>query len=107
MDRAVIRQTILALVQQRGPERTICPSEVARALGGEDWRSWMDEVRSLGVELALAGDIVITQKGNITPPDCIKGPIRFRGTQQGCNKLLLDLGQSEIINDGPKFSQPD
>lgn len=86
MDHALIRQTILALVQQRGPEKTICPSEVARALGGEDWRDWMNEVRSQGVELVRTGDIVITQKGNIIPPDRIKGPIRFRATPQGMNK---------------------
>jgi hypothetical protein len=90
MDRDLICHTILALVRQRGPEKTICPSEVARALGGQDWRPWMDEVRSRGVELALAGDIVITQQGNILPLDHIKGPIRFRVTQQSMNKPLPD-----------------
>ncbi|MDD7587164.1 MAG: DUF3253 domain-containing protein [Corynebacterium glucuronolyticum] len=33
-----ICQTILDLLAGRGPGKTIGPSEVARACGGEDWR---------------------------------------------------------------------
>lgn len=85
MDRALIRQTILQKVRQRGLEKTICPSEVARALGGESWRSLMAEVRSVGFELVHQGQIEITQKGNVVPPHRVKGAIRFRVTPQGLN----------------------
>lgn len=83
MDRELIRQAILAKVQQRGLDQTICPSEVARALGGEDWRSLMDQVRSVGSDLAQHGDIQITQKGNVVDWSNVKGAIRFRVTPQG------------------------
>jgi len=83
LDRELIRQTILQQVRQRGLTKTICPSEVARALGGEEWRSLMDEVRSAGIELVQQGKIEITQKGNVIPSNFVKGPIRFRVTRQG------------------------
>ena len=33
---AAIEETMLRLVAERGPGKTICPSEVARALAGSD-----------------------------------------------------------------------
>jgi hypothetical protein len=83
MNRETIRKTILEKVRQRGVEKTICPSEVAKALGGEDWRSLMPEVRSVGVELVNAGKIQIMQKGNVANPTTVKGAIRFRVTESG------------------------
>jgi hypothetical protein len=41
---AMIRHRLMDLVQQRGPSKTICPSEVARQLGGETWRDLMPTV---------------------------------------------------------------
>lgn len=86
-DRTLIRQTILEKVQQRGLDKTLCPSEVARALGGEEWRSLMDEVRSVGLDLVNAGLIEVTQKGNVVDIRLVKGPIRFRITQKGLESL--------------------
>lgn len=83
MDQEIIRKAILAKVRQRGLEKTICPSEVARALGGEDWRSLMAEVRSVGIALVEEGKIQITQKGNEVNPHHVTGPIRFRVTKHG------------------------
>lgn len=73
-----VRDCLLALVQKRGPHKTICPSEVARALGGEDWRALMEQVRAVGTELVKAGKIAVTQKGQIVNPQTAKGPIRYR-----------------------------
>lgn len=73
-----IRDRILQKVQERGPEKTICPSEVARDLGGEDWRDLMPQVRSVGIELAEEGAIVVTQKGQTVNPHQAKGPVRYR-----------------------------
>ena len=45
---AAIREEILRQTAARGPERSICPSEVARALAGGDdgpWRPLMAPVR--------------------------------------------------------------
>ena len=75
-----IRQCLLNQVRQRGVSKTICPSEVARALGGEQWRDLMESVRSVGRELAAEGKIVVTQKGQVVNPEQAKGPIRYRWT---------------------------
>ena len=75
---AAIQTCLLTLVRDRGPNKTICPSEVARTLGGDDWRALMPRVRSVGVTLVNAGDIVVTQKGQVIDPQTAKGPIRYR-----------------------------
>ena len=75
---AAMRNCLLAMVQARGPQKTICPSEVARALGGTNWRGLMDQVRAVGMELVHAKKIVITQKGQVVHPQTAKGPIRYR-----------------------------
>ncbi|MGG6241156.1 DUF3253 domain-containing protein [Nodosilinea sp. AN01ver1] len=72
-----IRTTLLALVQQRRPDKTLCPSEVARALSAEQWRDLMPAVREVGIELAAQGQIVVTQKGQVVDPRTAKGPIRY------------------------------
>ncbi|MBE9098614.1 DUF3253 domain-containing protein [Vacuolonema iberomarrocanum] len=73
-----IRQCILEKTQARGAEKTICPSEVARELGGNDWRSLMDSVRQAGIALVDADKILVTQKGKVVDPHIAKGPIRYR-----------------------------
>ncbi|WOB43374.1 DUF3253 domain-containing protein [Thermoleptolyngbya oregonensis NK1-22] len=76
--RECILKCILKQVQQRGPDKSICPSEVARSLGGETWRSLMPLVREVGADLAKSGAIVVTQKGIPVDPQTAKGPIRFK-----------------------------
>lgn len=78
MNSDMIRECILKQVQQRGPDKSICPSEVARSLGGETWRSLMPLVREVGADLAKSGAIVVTQKGVPVDPHMAKGPIRFK-----------------------------
>jgi len=73
-----IRRCLLDKVTERGPEKTICLSEVARALGGDDWRGLMAAVRMQGQALAATGQIVFTQKGQVVNPATAKGPIRYR-----------------------------
>lgn len=65
------------LLEKRGPEKTICPSEVVRLLT-EDWRPLMPLVREVAAREAEAGKIVISQRGQIVPPREYKGPIRLR-----------------------------
>ncbi len=70
---------ILTRTQARGFEKTVCPSEVARALLPEDWRSLMDRVRSRARVLAIAGRIAVCQSGVcIDPERDWSGPIRLR-----------------------------
>lgn len=73
-----LRAAILDLTRQRGPQKTICPSDAARAVGGDTWRELMDQARDVARDLARAGDVVITQNGETLDPDGQwRGPIRI------------------------------
>ena len=72
-----IEATLLRLVAARGPEKSICPSEVARALAPE-WQSLMTAVRRVAVRLAGAGQIEILRKGKPVDPAQVRGVIRLR-----------------------------
>lgn len=75
-----IARVMLDLAAQRGPDRTLCPSEVARALAGEDgdWRAVMPDVHRVAVAAAVAGTIELTQGGTVLPPRRPRGPYRLR-----------------------------
>jgi Protein of unknown function (DUF3253) len=76
---ARVRATTLALAEHRSPERTICPSDVARAVGGDGWRTLMEPVRSVVKDLARRGEVEILQRGEVVDPDHgWRGPIRIR-----------------------------
>ncbi len=68
---------MLALLAQRDPGATICPSEVARALGGDTWRDLMEPARAAARHLMAAGSVEITQGGKVAGPYAT-GPIRIR-----------------------------
>jgi hypothetical protein len=70
---------ILALLEQRAKDFTICPSEAARRVFGEEhWQSEMERTRCAARRLVNQGKIVITQKGQVVDPSFAKGPIRLR-----------------------------
>ena len=74
-----LRAAILELARQRGTASSICPSDAARAVGGERWRDLMDVARDAARELARDGEVVITQGGKPVDPDADwRGPIRIR-----------------------------
>jgi hypothetical protein len=74
-----LRTTILELARERGPDKTICPSDAARSIGGDDWRDLMDDARDVARDLARHGDVEISQKGTVLDPDePWRGPIRIR-----------------------------
>ena len=77
---ADIEATILALTAQRGPAKSICPSEVARLLNLH-WQPLLGEVRRVACRLAAAGRIDILRKGQVVPPADVKGVIRLRAAQ--------------------------
>ncbi|WP_204349926.1 DUF3253 domain-containing protein, partial [Serratia marcescens] len=54
MSEAEIEETMLRLVAERGAGKTVCPSEVARALGGphpDGWGPLMKPVRRVAERL--------------------------------------------------------
>lgn len=74
-----LRDTILELARKRGPTSSICPSDAAREVGGENWRDLMEDARDAARELARAGEVVITQGDDVVDPDATwRGPIRIR-----------------------------
>lgn len=75
-----ISQTILSMATQRGADKTICPSEVARAMFPANWRNHMDDIREVAIDLQQQGKVTITQKGEPVDVNYIKGPIRIKIT---------------------------
>lgn len=68
--------TIRALLRHRAGT-TICPSDVARTLGGDEWRDDMPGVRAVARELADAGEITVQQKGETVDITTARGPVRL------------------------------
>ncbi|MCG5433155.1 DUF3253 domain-containing protein [Mycobacterium sp. MYCO198283] len=76
---ARLPDAIRALVLHRGPGSSICPSDAARAVGGDSWRELMAPAREAAADLARAGSVDITQGGEPVDPDGPwRGPIRIR-----------------------------
>lgn len=73
-----IYDAILSTANQRGPEKSTCPSEIARMLFPDDWRKHMKDVRDVAIDLHIKGEVVITQKGTPIDVNHIKGPIRIK-----------------------------
>ncbi|HYO03354.1 MAG TPA: DUF3253 domain-containing protein [Mycobacterium sp.] len=48
MSEQCLRAAILELAGDRGPTSSICPSDAARAVGGDDWRDLMDDAPRRG-----------------------------------------------------------
>jgi hypothetical protein len=73
---AAIEAAILRIVGARPRGRTVCPSEPARALGGE-WRTLMPRVRRVAARLVREQRLVATRKGEPVDPEAPGGPIRL------------------------------
>jgi len=78
-----IASEILRQATARGADKSICPSEVARALAGGDeaaWRPLMGKVRQAAIALAEAGAVEILRKGKPVQTTEVRGVIRLRRT---------------------------
>lgn len=71
-----IAAAVRTLVRKRS-ESSICPSDVARTVGGSSWRALMPEVRRITAELADRHEVVVTQKGTAVSIREAKGPVRI------------------------------
>ena len=67
----------MKLAEARGPNGSICPSDVARALASE-WRPLLPAVRRTAFRLAAAGRIDILRKGKPVQVEAARGVIRLR-----------------------------
>lgn len=73
-----LERAILELLGARAADATICPSEAARAVGGDDWPDMMEPARRAARRLVAGGVVVITQGGAVVDPSTARGPIRIR-----------------------------
>ena len=73
-----LQSVIMELVRRCGSEKTICPSEAARAFSDDNWRQQMNAVRQAASELQAQNCIRIEQGGKRVELDDVSGPIRLR-----------------------------
>jgi hypothetical protein len=73
-----LERTIDVLLDQRRDGATICPSEAARAVDPEGWRALMPAAREAAGRLAAAGDVEVTQRGEVVDVATARGPVRIR-----------------------------
>ncbi len=78
-----LESTTLRLLNERGPSKSICPSEAARAVADnpnddDAWRDLMEPARMAARRLTARGIAEITQKGKPVDPSTAKGPIRVQ-----------------------------
>ncbi|SIQ73636.1 DUF3253 domain-containing protein [Bosea sp. TND4EK4] len=76
-----LETAMLRLVTERGAGKTVCPSEAARAVGGDHpdgWGPLMQPARKVAVRLMKEGRLVITRKGRPVDPDDFRGVYRLR-----------------------------
>jgi hypothetical protein len=78
-----LAQTILSLCNAAGPQKTICPTDAAKAFAeqqGEDdlaWRHHLTQVRRHAVALAMEGRLVVYRKGKPVDPEDFRGVYRL------------------------------
>ena len=76
----LIRETIMRLATDRGADKTICPSEVARHIAGKDetkWRLLMKPIRNEAIRLTEEGRVTIKRKGRSVDPHDFRGIYRI------------------------------
>jgi hypothetical protein len=82
-----VARTVLDLVAERGPGKSICPSEAARAFAeprrkksdpSDLWRRYLPAVRQQALHLARRGRIDILHRGKRLDPNApVKGVVRL------------------------------
>jgi hypothetical protein len=81
-----LEEVILELLRARSRGKSLCPSEAARAAGGEDWNDLMEPARAAARRLAARDVVDIMQGGRVVDGSTARGPIRIRlsGRASGC-----------------------
>jgi hypothetical protein len=73
-----IDATIRTLLRSRREDASICPSDVARTVGGSSWRSLMADVRERAAALAQSGEISIWRRRQLVTEQPTSGVLRYR-----------------------------
>lgn len=76
-----LRECMIGLLAERGPGRSVCPSEVARVsamrIGGR-WQDLMPQVRAMARTLAAEGIVEAIQHEGVVVLHEVRGPVRLR-----------------------------
>ena len=75
--RSRLAAAMLALLRHRDPEKTICPSDAARVVGGDGWRKLVPTAREVAADLHEEGSVEVRQKGERVDPATARGPLRI------------------------------
>ena len=73
-----LETAIMRLLSEQPRGATICPSDAAQAVGGDEWESLGEAARAAARRLSADGRVVIIQSGRPVDPSTAKGPIRIR-----------------------------
>ena len=73
-----IEEMIFKLLAEIGPNKSLGPETVARALDPEGWRRMLPRVRAEAVGLSRQGKLVILRHNKPADPDTFKGVWRMR-----------------------------
>ena len=72
-----IRRTILKIADERGPDNSFGPTDVAQRVDGENWQSLMDQVWFVASVVEKEGKIRTSKNG---------GQIDFRKKESGLKR---------------------
>jgi hypothetical protein len=73
-----LERTLVALLDQRRPDASVCPSEAARKIDPDGWRELMPAARAAAGRLAAGGAAEVTQRGEVVDVATARGPVRVR-----------------------------
>lgn len=91
-------EAILNLLSIRAAGASICPSEAAKSVGGDDWHVLMEPARAAARRLVATGVVEITQSGRVVDPSTARGPIRIRLTDRVVEPELVRKRQRRGID---------
>ena len=76
-----VRDCVMELLVERGPGRSICPSEAAHLLGvrmGCHWQDLMRPVRTVAAGMVEDGLVEAIQHETVVDIKIVRGPVRLR-----------------------------
>ncbi|UCC27210.1 MAG: DUF3253 domain-containing protein [Gemmatimonadales bacterium] len=73
----LLETATLDLLAARAGSATLCPSEVARRVAPESWRSLMERSREAARRLASRDAVVFLQQGRPVDPSTTRGAVRL------------------------------
>ncbi|WP_432547912.1 DUF3253 domain-containing protein [Kineococcus sp. SYSU DK004] len=71
-------ERVLEEALDAGGRGGVTPEEVARAVGGQEWRPLLEPARAAARRLVAAGRAQLVQDGRVVDPSTARGPVRVR-----------------------------